>query len=254
MSQRNLQIIVIAISVTLFSVLYFGVRTKPLKTAKVDKTRALRAEGSTDTEKMIESAKAGLTKEQLAPILAIEKDIPLQLTDSLRTESLKSISKEWNLLNKFAIGGIYAKQIAEIQNTEESWSIAGTTFGIGQQRETDSEIRAFCTEEAIAAFNKAIEINPGYVNAQLNLSTTYVNEGNGLIDAMNALGNSSADVAKYDQLKKQKDDLFREGANIIEEALKMNTDNKGLLSQLKNIYGALGDNDNFMRLKKLLGE
>lgn len=109
-------------------------------------------------------------------------------------------------------------------------------------------------EEARKAYQKAIEINPGYVNAQLNLSTTYVNEGNGLIDAMNALGNSSADIAKYDKLKEQKDDLFREGAKILENALKLNPDNKGLLSQLKNIYGALGDNENFMRLKKLLGE
>lgn len=109
-------------------------------------------------------------------------------------------------------------------------------------------------EDARSAYNRAIEINPGYVNAQLNLSTTYVNEGNGLIDAMNALGNSRADIAKYDQLKKQKDDFFRKGADVLEQALKLNPDNQGILEQLKNIYGALGDNENFMRLKKLIGE
>ncbi len=109
-------------------------------------------------------------------------------------------------------------------------------------------------EEARVAYSKAIELNPGYVNAQLNLSTTYVNEGNGLIDSMNKLGNSKADIAKYDELKSKKDDLFREGAQILEDALKENPDNQGLLSQLKNIYGALGDTENFMRLKKLLGE
>lgn len=109
-------------------------------------------------------------------------------------------------------------------------------------------------EEARAAYRKALEINPGYTNAQLNLSTTYVNEGNGLIDEMNGLGNSRADIARYDELKKQKDDLFQEGANVLEEALKTNPDNQGILTQLKNIYGAMGDNENFMRLKKLLGE
>ena len=109
-------------------------------------------------------------------------------------------------------------------------------------------------EEARAAYKKALEINPGYINAQLNLSTTYVNEGNGLIDEMNTLGNSRADIARYDELKKKKDDLFVEGAQILEDALKLNPDNQGILSQLKNIYGALGDNDNFMRIKKLLGE
>lgn len=109
-------------------------------------------------------------------------------------------------------------------------------------------------EEAREAYRKAIEINPGYVNAQLNLSTTYVNEGNELIDDMNALGTSRDDIAKYDELKEKKDSLFLEGAEILEDALKVNPDNQSILTQLKNIYGALGDNENFMRIKKLLGE
>ncbi len=109
-------------------------------------------------------------------------------------------------------------------------------------------------QEARAAYLRALEINPGYINAQLNLSTTYVNEGNGLIDEMNSLGSSRADIARYDELKQKKDDLFREGAKVLEDALKMNPDNQGILTQLKNIYGALGDNDNFMKMKKLLGE
>ena len=109
-------------------------------------------------------------------------------------------------------------------------------------------------EEARMSYNKALEINPGYTNAYLNLSTTYVNEGNGLIDEMNSLGNSRADIAKYEELKTKKDDLFLEGAGILENALKTNPDNQSVLTQLKNIYGAMGDNENFMRVKKLLGE
>ena len=108
--------------------------------------------------------------------------------------------------------------------------------------------------EARASYLKTLEVDPTYTNAQLNLSTTYVNEGNGLIDEMNTLGNSRKDIARYDELKQQKDDLFAEGAKVLEAALKLNPDNQGVLSQLKNIYGAMGDNENFMRLKKLLGE
>lgn len=108
--------------------------------------------------------------------------------------------------------------------------------------------------EARASYLKALEADPNYTNAQLNLSTTYVNEGNGLIDEMNSLGNSRSDIAKYDALKKKKNDLFVEGAQVLEDALKISPDNQGILNQLKNIYGAMGDNENFMRLKKLLGE
>lgn len=107
-------------------------------------------------------------------------------------------------------------------------------------------------EDARKAYYRALEINPGYVNAQLNLSTTYVNEGNQIIDSMNSLGSSRADIAKYDELKEKKDNLFRRGADVLEKALKLNPDNQGILEQLKNIYGALGDNDNYTRLKKLI--
>ncbi len=109
-------------------------------------------------------------------------------------------------------------------------------------------------ESARASYKKALELNPGYTNAYLNLSTTYVNEGNSLIDEMNSLGNSRADIARYEELKTKKDDLFLEGATVLEQALKTNPDNQGVLTQLKNIYGAMGDNENFMRVKKLLGE
>jgi hypothetical protein len=71
---------------------------------------------------------------------------------------------------------------------------------------------------------------------------------------MNSLGNSKADIARYEELKKEKDALFRTGAIILEQALKSNPDNQSIMTQLKNIYGALGDTENFMRIKKLLGE
>ncbi|WP_422859527.1 tetratricopeptide repeat protein [Flagellimonas sp. S174] len=109
-------------------------------------------------------------------------------------------------------------------------------------------------EDAREAYRKTLAIDPGYINALLNLSTTYVNEGNGLIDEMNSLGSSRADIARYDELKQKKDDLFLEGAKVLEDALKTNPDNQSVLSQLKNIYGALGDTENFKRIKELLGE
>lgn len=111
-------------------------------------------------------------------------------------------------------------------------------------------------EEARIAYKKALEIKPDYINAYLNLSTTYVNEGNGLIDEMNDLSMSRkrADLDRYDALKQEKDDLFVVASKVLEDALKSNADSQAILSQLKNIYGALGDDENFMRIKGLLKE
>ncbi len=109
-------------------------------------------------------------------------------------------------------------------------------------------------EDARASYKKTIELDPSYTNAFLNLSTTYVNQGNSLIEDMNALGNSRADITKYEELKEKKDSLFKQGADVLEEALKANPENENVMTQLKNIYGAMGDNENFMRMKKMLGE
>ena len=109
-------------------------------------------------------------------------------------------------------------------------------------------------EEARAAYNKAIELSPSYINAYLNLSTSFVNEGNALIDEMNGLGSSRKDIARYDELKAQKQDFFKKAAETLEAGLIANDGNTDLLGQLKNIYGALGDNENYMRIKKLLEE
>jgi len=70
--------------------------------------------------------------------------------------------------------------------------------------------------EARKAFEQALKIKPSYADAALNISTTYINEGNGLIEKMNALGNSAADVKKFNELRDQKDDLFKKGAEILE--------------------------------------
>ena len=107
-------------------------------------------------------------------------------------------------------------------------------------------------EEARKAFNQALSIKPDYADAALNISTTYISEGNALVELMNTLGNSKADVAKYEELREKKDGFFKKGAEVLENYYKTQGKNEGVLEQLKNIYGALGDNANFQRVKGLL--
>jgi tetratricopeptide (TPR) repeat protein len=107
-------------------------------------------------------------------------------------------------------------------------------------------------EAAKKAYRKTLEINPGYVNALLNLSSVFLDEGNALIDEMNKLGNSRKDIARYDELKIEKDEFFKKGAQILEDGLKLNAGNQSILESLKNIYGALGDTDNFTRIKGMI--
>ena len=98
-------------------------------------------------------------------------------------------------------------------------------------------------EEAVSFFKKVLEIEPSYANAALNLSTIEINKGNALNEKMNSLGTSSADFKKYDVLKAEKSELFNSGAKILEDYITKNpnTKNVDILTQLKNIYNAIGE-------------
>ena len=99
------------------------------------------------------------------------------------------------------------------------------------------------SKEAVSFFKKVLEIEPSYANAALNLSTIEINKGNALNEKMNSLGTSSADFKKYDVLKAEKSELFNSGAKILEDYITKNpnTKNVDILTQLKNIYNAIGE-------------
>lgn len=110
-------------------------------------------------------------------------------------------------------------------------------------------------EGARVAYGKTIEIDPTYINAHLNLSTSYINEGNSIVEQMNAIrGNSAKELAKYDTLKEKKESLFKKGAEALEAAASANPGNKEILEQLKNIYGALSDFVNYKRVQDLIDQ
>ena len=109
-------------------------------------------------------------------------------------------------------------------------------------------------EEARKYFQKALKIAPDNANAALNYAISYTNEGNALVEQMNALGNTAEDIKQYDELKNQKDNLFRKATDVLNDYIKNNAKkpNHDVLEQLKNIYMALNDMDNYKRIKTLL--
>lgn len=104
------------------------------------------------------------------------------------------------------------------------------------------------------SFNKALSVDATHTDAALNLSTSYIDEGNSLIEQMNALGSSNADNIKYDELKAEKARLFNVGAKTLEAFITNNADvDKNIAKQLYNIYNALGDSDKASTVKSKFG-
>ncbi|MCB0586604.1 MAG: tetratricopeptide repeat protein [Phaeodactylibacter sp.] len=168
----KLQWAVIASAVGMFFALYLGCETTPQDIKALEKSRALAAE-STDINTLLREAKSSLGGIPSSSILALETELEDEVADSARAEVFKRLSSKWYELGYPAISGYYAQQVAELLGTEESWSIAGTTYTICIQQSQEQKIRDFCTGRAIQAFESAISINPGELAHQVNLALAY---------------------------------------------------------------------------------
>ncbi|MFK7781600.1 tetratricopeptide repeat protein [Psychroserpens sp.] len=105
------------------------------------------------------------------------------------------------------------------------------------------------------SFNKALELDGTMQDAALNISTTYIEEGNSLVEEMNSLGTSDADFNRYDELKEKKVELFKKGADILIEFLNANPKvSNSVFQQLNNIYLAVGETDKAKKYKDMIKE
>ena len=106
-------------------------------------------------------------------------------------------------------------------------------------------------ESAREYYEKAIEIDPNYENSYLNLVALILEEESSIVEEMNSLGTSVADNAKYDDLKSQREQLYKECIPILKSLIEI-SDNEDAIKTMMNIYGTLGNNEGYMEMKSLL--
>ena len=103
-------------------------------------------------------------------------------------------------------------------------------------------------------YTQAIKLVPDYVDAYLNLVSVILEDEVSIVDEMNSLGTSKKDNLRYDELKVKREDLYRECVPLLEELLNVSPTNIDALNTLKNIYGVLGNNEAFMKIKAKIEE
>ena len=106
--------------------------------------------------------------------------------------------------------------------------------------------------DARSYYERAIELDPSYDASYLNLAALILNGETELVDQMNSLGTSRADNVKYEKLQKQRESLFLEAVPILQKLIDVDPTNTEALTTLKNIFGTVGDVDNFKKVKEKL--
>ena len=86
---------------------------------------------------------------------------------------------------------------------------------------------------------KAIEINPEYTNAYLNLAALKLEAEKPIIDEMNKLGTSAKDMKRYDVLKAQRESVFKGVIPYLKKANELDPKNQDVAKTLLGVYSAL---------------
>ncbi len=106
-------------------------------------------------------------------------------------------------------------------------------------------------EEASKYYKKTIELDPKFQSGYLNLVTLILEGENAIVEEMNNLGTTRADNARYDELKIERENIYKECVPILEKLIKVGK-NEEAIKTLMNIYGTLGNNEGFMRMKGMI--
>jgi tetratricopeptide (TPR) repeat protein len=107
-------------------------------------------------------------------------------------------------------------------------------------------------DKAIEYYKKSLELKPDYEAALINMSVAKLAAEGKLVEEMNALGNSSADNKKYDELKEKRKQIYLETVPYLAKAIELNPNNTNVMRTLMNIYGQLGEDAKQKEMKAKL--
>jgi len=108
------------------------------------------------------------------------------------------------------------------------------------------------TEKAVESYKTALEIDPEYNEARINMIAAMLGEERALIDEMNNLGMSKKDNARYDELDAQRKDLYKKVLPYLEKAMEVDPENKEIVKTAMNLYTNLDQQEKADALKDRL--
>ncbi len=245
---RSQWIAVAAVSVLLL-LTYWGCPVRPPEMEEGFKRGPLE---STGLESLIRAARSELTPAEIATLSDLESRLEKQELPENRRPLLEQLAGEWYRAGHPAISGIYAKEIAEDENTEDAWSITATTFNIClKQADADDKTRQFCASQAEQAYQAAISLDPKDADNRINLAVSYTdfpprdNPMKGILLLRELEQQYPENPRVYTTLAQLaiKTNQWEKAAERLEKAVELAPDNPDAVCNLARVYETLNRTD-----------
>ncbi|WP_373058245.1 tetratricopeptide repeat protein [Zunongwangia sp. H14] len=107
-------------------------------------------------------------------------------------------------------------------------------------------------DKAMQYYQKAIELDPSMTDAKLNMVALILGKEREIIDEMNNLGMSKEDNKRYDELQKERNEIYKEAIPYLEEVIENKPSNVEAIRTAKNIYTQLGNEEKVAEMDAML--
>jgi tetratricopeptide (TPR) repeat protein len=265
------QIILSVVSVALVGVLYFFGPSKPTQknaeqpTANRDKPAAAAEEHSHFD--FIEYRIAAIASLPAAVQDSVKQNdaVIAAATDADKIALLQK-QKEFFIKNGIPlVAAANMLQVAEIENTEDSWTKAGHIYmAVSMGEENDELLAQYAVNEAAACYQKASDLNPEDLDLKINLASAYMQGGEQVMQGVQLLLGiiekhpdhipANLILGRYGIISGQYD----KAVVRLEKVVKLDPKNSEALFYLAEAYNALGRKDDavktFEQCKKLVND
>ncbi|PQB04322.1 tetratricopeptide repeat protein [Aureitalea marina] len=213
------------------------------------KTNMLTGLYSNPEDRMTESVRGDLLTNMTLIYMAQNKnEKALELMAKARQENPDDISlvrAEADLAYKMGDMDKYKNLMQEVIASDPNNPELYYNLGVGSAQAGNDD-------DAKKLYAKAIELDPEYANAKINMAALILKGEGAIIEEMNNLGTSAADNKRYDELKEQRVDIYRSAVPYLEDAVELRPNNKELVRTLMNIYSQIGEDGKFKAMKAKL--
>lgn len=141
----------------------------------------------------------------------------------------------------------YRELMEEIKNANPNDPTLFYNLGVSSAELGDKK-------QAIEYYRKALELDPDFTNARINLAFMILSQEDELVKEMNSLGTSPEENKRYEELSEMRKQLYRDALPVLLVVLENDSQNIEVARTLMNIYYQLAQPEKAEEMKLIIAD